>query len=118
MARLRSIVIFCRDPYLLAPFWALALGLTPVPEDAAKLADRTLDAGESVLLRGDGPDVWISPVEHLNPPGNRLHLDVRCSGVDLARLAEAGATVVREESDWTVLADPEGNQFCAVPAMT
>ncbi|MGZ4589623.1 MAG: VOC family protein [Actinomycetes bacterium] len=116
MSRLRSIVIFCRDPYAMAPFWALALGLTPVAEDAAKLADRTLDTGESVLLRGDGPDVWVTPVQRLDPAGNRLHLDVRCSAVELALLLDAGATVVSEEPDWTVLADPEDNQFCAVVA--
>jgi hypothetical protein len=35
---------------------------------------------------------------------------------DLERLLAAGATVVREERDWTGLTDPEGNEFCAVPA--
>jgi hypothetical protein len=35
---------------------------------------------------------------------------------DLAPLVEAGATVLREPDDeiyWHVLADPEGNEFCA-----
>jgi hypothetical protein len=114
---LRSIVLFCRDPYVQAPFWSAALDLPPVPEDAAALAARSLAADESVLLRRDGhPDVWVSPVGHLDPPGNRVHLDVTVDAGDLERLLAAGATVVREERDWTVLTDPEGNEFCAVPA--
>jgi hypothetical protein len=113
--RLRSIVIFCRDVYVMAPFWSATIDVPPVPEDAAGLESRSLAADESVLLRREGqPDVWISPVRHLDPPGNRLHLDVDVTGGDVARLLAWGATLVREERDWTVLADPEGNEFCAV----
>lgn len=45
---------------------------------------------------------------------NRVHWDVWVD--DLEPLLEAGATVVRpqgEDIEWTVLADPEGNEFCA-----
>jgi hypothetical protein len=117
MPHLRSIVIFCRDVYTMAPFWSVALDVSPIPEDAAGLETRSLGADESVLLRREGhPDVWISPVGHLDPPGNRVHLDVVATRPDVARLLAAGATLVREERDWTVLADPEGNEFCAVHA--
>jgi Glyoxalase-like domain len=117
MPHLRSIVIFCRDVYAMAPFWSTALDAPPVPEDAAALESRSLAVDESVLLRSEGhPDVWISPVGHLDRPGNRVHLDVAVTGDDVAHLLAAGATLVREERDWTVLADPEGNEFCAVHA--
>ncbi|MFH9426750.1 VOC family protein [Streptomyces sp. NPDC017615] len=51
---------------------------------------------------------------------NRLHLDVHAGperrGEEVARLVALGATVLREVSEpggsWTVLADPEGNEFC------
>jgi hypothetical protein len=112
---LHSIVLFCRDVYVQAPFWSTALGLDPVPADAAKLAARTLAADESVLLTGaEHPDVWVTPVRELDPPGNRLHLDLATVDGDVARLVEAGARVVRVESGWAVLADPEGNEFCAL----
>lgn len=100
----------------MAPFWATALRLRPVLEDAANLASRSLAPDESVLLQGDGhPDVWISPVQELDPAGNRLHLDLHIDDGDIGLLLDAGASVVRTERHWTVLADPEGNHFCAVP---
>ena len=45
---------------------------------------------------------------------NRIHWDVETDDVEL--LVERGATVLRaadDELSWTVLADPEGNEFCA-----
>jgi Glyoxalase-like domain len=48
---------------------------------------------------------------------NRLHLDVTTS--DLQAVIDHGATVLREQDDeigWTVLADPQGNEFCAFVA--
>ena len=49
---------------------------------------------------------------------NRLHVDVTTD--DLDALVAHGATVLRAKGDgglgWTVLADPEGNEFCAFTA--
>ena len=42
---------------------------------------------------------------------NRIHWDVKTD--DLALLLEAGATVIDRQPRWTVMADPEGNEFCA-----
>jgi hypothetical protein len=45
---------------------------------------------------------------------NRIHWDVTVPAV--APLVGAGAVVLREpggDIDWHVLADPEGNEFCA-----
>jgi hypothetical protein len=45
---------------------------------------------------------------------NRIHLDVEVD--DVQRLLDHGATVLRGPDDvisWHVLADPEGNEFCA-----
>jgi hypothetical protein len=47
---------------------------------------------------------------------NRMHWDVVLERADPAALLEAGATLLREpdhEISWWVLADPEGNEFCA-----
>lgn len=45
---------------------------------------------------------------------NRIHLDVTTPDVQL--LVDAGARLPRprdEEIFWSVLADPDGNEFCA-----
>ena len=42
---------------------------------------------------------------------NRIHWDVKTD--DLTLLTDAGATVLRTLEHWTVMADPEGNEFCA-----
>lgn len=45
---------------------------------------------------------------------NRCHWDIAVD--DVATLTEAGATVLAEPGEahrWTVLADPQGNEFCA-----
>ena len=50
---------------------------------------------------------------------NRLHWDVYLDGETPEPLIDSGATLVRAPDDditWWVLADPEGNEFCAFPA--
>jgi hypothetical protein len=54
------------------------------------------------------------PVPEPKTVKNRVHWDVAVPAV--APLVDAGATVLREPDDeikWMVLADPEGNEFCA-----
>jgi hypothetical protein len=117
MSELHAIVIHCRDPYLLAPFWSAVTGIPIVPDDLAKLAERSLDPAEAVLLRdahGHRPQIWIAPADELLGPG-RIHLDLVGDAEERAAVLESGATVVRELPDWTVLADPEGNEFCLLP---
>jgi hypothetical protein len=56
------------------------------------------------------------PVPEPKTEPNRVHWDVSAKSVDALR--EAGATVLRRqdaEIRWSVLADPEGNEFCAFP---
>lgn len=56
------------------------------------------------------------PVPEPKTEPNRVHWDVSAKSVDA--LLEAGASLVRRQDDeirWTVLADPEGNEFCAFP---
>jgi hypothetical protein len=54
------------------------------------------------------------PVPEPKTVKNRIHLDVLTPDVDA--LVAAGAVVLRPQDDeigWTVLADPDGNEFCA-----
>jgi hypothetical protein len=56
----------------------------------------------------------FAPVPEPKSAKNRVHWDV--SVADLAPLSEAGATLLRPPAPaagWHVMADPEGNEFCA-----
>jgi catechol-2,3-dioxygenase len=116
--RLEAIVINCREPAALAAFYAELLGLPVNPEDAAAIAAGTLGEDESVLLGSrDTLHVWLTPVHDLQPVPGRIHLDVRLDAAgDLGQLITLGATWQWDDPGgrWTVLADPEGNLFCAV----
>ena len=54
---------------------------------------------------------------------NRMHLDVMTLDpeAEIARLVELGATRVADMEEfgyeWTVMADPEGNEFCLARAL-
>ncbi|MGH3276128.1 MAG: VOC family protein [Streptosporangiaceae bacterium] len=118
MARLEAIVIHSRQPGVLARFYARVLDLPVHPDDDAAISAGTLGAAESVLLGArDGFHVWVTPARDLEPAPGRVHLDVRLdTASELEALVALGAT--RQWDDpagrWAVLADPEGNLFCAL----
>jgi hypothetical protein len=96
-----------RDPHAIAEWWARVLG--------ARLVDD--DRGFSYVLDIAGApfdSIDFVPVPEPKTVKNRIHLDVMTDDVDA--LVAAGATVLRAQDDaieWTVLADPDGNEFCA-----
>jgi Glyoxalase-like domain len=87
-----QLVIDCKDPGLLARFWAAALGyvLEPPSEGFATWDDWRRDSGlaDSVGIgadsiidpRGDGPRIWFHAMPEAKVVKNRLHLDLRASG--------------------------------------
>jgi hypothetical protein len=128
--RLRSIVFDCRRPAALARFWAEALGYSVRPyrdEDIEWLRARGIDDVEddpSVVIEppgGQGPTVWFNEVPEDKVAKNRVHVDVDLDALeDIDRFVALGARVLRPlgdvpGEDWAVLADPEGNEFCAFP---
>ena len=89
-----QLVIDCKDPELLARFWAAALGyvLEPPPEGFATwddwrrdigLPDSELGTGADSIIdpRGDGPRIWFHVVPDAKVVKNRLHLDIHASGM-------------------------------------
>ena len=113
-----------------AVFWALALGYVeqpPTPEfdsweafaDANDIpADQRDGYGAIIDPDGIGPRLLFLKVPEAKTAKNRMHLDINVDNADahVEKLMAAGATKVaaREESGvaWTVLLDPEGNEFC------
>jgi predicted enzyme related to lactoylglutathione lyase len=112
--RLHHIVIDTHDLPRLARFWSEALGW-PV-----------LSQQDREIVIGPDPDapvgLCLMPVDDAKTVKNRLHLDLTTSAADrdaeIERLLSLGARRVdvgqTGQESWTVLADPEGNEFCVV----
>ncbi|MBY8873206.1 VOC family protein [Micromonospora sp. PLK6-60] len=104
-----SVVVDCADPRLMARFWGEATDWT-----VHEVTD------QKALLRsakGVGPYLLFLRTPDVKTGWNRVHLDVRpYPGDDLAaeaaRLRALGATAIDVDVPWTVMADPEGNEFC------
>ncbi|MEY2426482.1 MAG: hypothetical protein QOI61_2054 [Actinomycetota bacterium] len=118
MSRLKDIVVDCGKAWPLATWWAETLGYRVRPhseEDLAALRaegiERKEDDPNLALdpIDGPGPSVWFCQVPEPKTVKNRVHIDVYG---DVDELVGRGATIVEEHPRWTVLADPEGNEFC------
>lgn len=89
-----------QDVTALGRFWAAATGCS-------------FEDGD-VVGPEEGQGIAICPVPEPRTVKQRVHLDV--SVRDLSEVLDLGATVLRaqdEEIRWTVMADPEGGEFCA-----
>jgi hypothetical protein len=110
-----AVVADCADPAAVANFWRLATGWVP---------GRSTDHGISLRSpRGAGPYLELLPSADGKVVKNRVHLDVAPEqGEDQAAavriLTSAGATRIdvgqASDAPFTVLADPEGTEFCVL----
>jgi predicted enzyme related to lactoylglutathione lyase len=107
-----AIVADCRDPAAVAGFWRLASGWVP---------GSSVDDGVSLRSpAGVGPYLELLPSADAKTAKNRIHLDVapepdEDQAAAVAALLAAGAVPVdigQGPVSWTVLADPEGSEFC------
>jgi 5-formyltetrahydrofolate cyclo-ligase len=123
-----TVVIDSRDIAAQARWWAEALDFRIVYEDEHEVAVIPKHMSEDPIT---DPREWMRQAQALVfvpvPEGkqvkNRLHLDLaphtsQDREAEIARLLEMGATHVdvgqTEDATWTVLADPEGNEFCVL----
>ena len=111
-----SLVVDAEDPARLARWWAAALGYRITSEEPDRVEIRR-SAGEQ-------PGLVFVPVGEPKHAKNRLHLDLRPSDreAEVERLVDMGArhteTGLPEGAGWTVLTDPEGNEFCVLAPRT
>jgi hypothetical protein len=116
-ARIAQLTIDVHDIELQSSFWSRALGLTAdTGEDGAAKLYPPADAPADVVT------IWLQPVAEEKREKLRLHLDLRPVDGDVEgevrRLEELGAARAdvgqTGEETFTVLADPEGNEFCVL----
>jgi hypothetical protein len=139
MYRKIQIVFDCADPAVMMAFWGPALGYLPEPPPpgyaswADFAADRDIPRSEwhGALQdpAGEGPRLFFQIVPEPKTVKNRVHLDIGVTprrgtvaeqrgpiAAKVAELVALGATEVEtiEEGGgmFTVMRDPEGNEFC------
>jgi catechol 2,3-dioxygenase-like lactoylglutathione lyase family enzyme len=104
--RVYELAVDAADPEAIARWWADVFGVELRHKD-----------GTTWWWLEDVPgmpfDAWVfGAVPEPKTVKNRMHWDVYG---DVADFEARGATRLWEMPRWTVLADPEGNEFCAFP---
>jgi len=104
--RLHGVGVDCADPEAQAAWWGRVLG-RPVT---------TYEGDDAFTLEHVTPDPVLTldfaPVPEPRVGPNRVHWDLVG---DADAIVAAGATRLGGDNTWTVLADPEGNEFCVFP---
>jgi hypothetical protein len=100
----------------MAHFWAEVLGYTIRPAAPGE----TLDESIGLNPPEGGLRIWCNKVPEPKMVKNRVHIDINLPDrAEMERLQRLGALVLQEVRDaqgqlkWTIMADPEGNEFCA-----
>jgi hypothetical protein len=109
-----AVAVDCLDPRAMARFWGDAMDWT--------LHEVTGDFARLRSAKGVGPYLEFLRTPDLKAVKNRIHLDLAPyphddQAAEVARLLALGATpadVGQGDVPWTVLADPEGNEFCVL----
>ena len=107
-----ELVVDAADPHALAGWWAARTGGAARRRPTTSFSWVEGAAAFPYLFWMFVPETAPRAVK------NRMHWDVVLRDPDPSALVAAGATVLREPDlgggiDWWVLADPEGNEFCA-----
>ena len=119
--RWQCICIDSTDPAPLGHWWAELLGWRVTHEEADELV---LEPPAGSAEDGVSPDILFLRVPEPKQEKVRLHIDLRPEDQDaeVARAEAMGATRVDigqgDDVTWVVLADPHGNEFCILRALT
>lgn len=111
-ARVGTIMLDCSDPDVLVAFWGEVLG---IEEKARYPRFVWMDH-----ISDGGPALAFQVVPEGKSVKNRMHFDLyvddRLAFIELAE-SLGGSRVADHETggfQWTIMADPEGNEFCVV----
>jgi predicted enzyme related to lactoylglutathione lyase len=117
--RLVHLVVDANDPVALARFWASALDWVVADETEEEID--IWPAGFSYPGTAAVPLLFV-PVPEAKTTKNRVHLDLASTSAAhqaelVTRLTGLGAArldIGQGDVPWTVMADPEGNEFCVL----
>ncbi len=112
----------CADALAVGRFWSAAVD-RPLDAGATSefasigFAGRRMREGWWAVERKDEPTWIFAKVPEPKAAKNRMHLDVVAPDLEaeIARLVQLGATRVADREEygytWTLMTDPEGNEF-------
>lgn len=112
VGELTHVIVDGQDIDVLADFWSSVLGL--------QLAEATPPYQDLVPTAEGTPIISFQKVTGVKSGKNSVHLDVKVDSLDKAeaRIRELGGNVLRRMNqdgyEWTIAADPEGNEFCLI----
>ena len=106
---LTQVVIDCDDLDAGVRFWSGALGARVASWDGPYVTLGTEPGGLHIVLQR---------VPERKEAKSRIHLDISTDDRDaeVARLEALGARRKEQVEDWWVMEDPNGNEFCVLPA--
>ena len=116
--RLANITIDCGDALALARFWSAALGRPLAEEPAPSEYVASIGGAATHESSDEGPNWLFAKVSEGKTAKNRMHVDLvtEDAPAEIDRLVDLGATRVADKDEWgmqwTVMTDPEGNEFC------
>jgi len=129
-SRLTEISLDCHDPDRLADFWCAVLGWQVLNHEPGLVEIGPARVDDQALLDAvrSGPvcpTIFLAQVEEDKVVKNRSHFDVSPIDVsqeeEVERIVALGATHAdvgqTGDESWTVLADPEGNEFCVLRSL-
>ena len=118
--KLAAVTVDCEDALTVGRFWSAALGRPLDPNPSSDFA--AIGMIEHRDVQGwclDGDPTWLfARVPERKSAKNRMHVDLAAADREdeVARLVELGAKRVTDMDEWgyrwTVMQDPEGNEFC------
>ena len=120
--RWQCVCVDAHEPPTLARWWAELLGWRLTYEEDDDQA--VIEPPEGSPLVDVSPDLVFLKVPEDKTVKNRLHIDLRPDDqvAEVARAETLGARRVSigqsDDVSWVVLADPEGNEFCILRALT
>jgi hypothetical protein len=105
VTRFHELIVDADDPEAITQWWGGVFGLEPRNEGE--------DWWWLEEVPGLGCDaVVFQPVPEPKTAKNRMHWDLYG---DVDDFVSRGAKVLQVLPNWTVMADPEGNEFCVFP---
>ena len=109
--RLHGLGVDCADPEAQARWWGELFGVEP-QHQTGDHGDEWWTLTGAAVDRRMTLDFGAVPEPRDPDEPNRVHWDVVG---DVDQLLARGATHLWDQPSWTVLADPEGNEFCVFP---